>query len=159
MSRLAIVRYQVDYLLGKVLVVFDKGILKIPPEQLDFRPTPANMRARELAHHVYQVVFLLTRTVEVGAFRVENLDAMPFDLEAVERSEEIVAYGQAVKAYVRDAVSRFTEDDMERVVREGRHPTGFDNMNLLFEEALHHRGQLMTYLRLMGIVPPYLYDV
>ncbi len=29
---------------------------------------------------------------------------------------------------------------------------------VMIEEAIHHRAQLMTYLRLMGVEPPYLYD-
>ncbi len=27
-------------------------------------------------------------------------------------------------------------------------------MNVIYEEALHHRGQLMIYLRMMGVTPP-----
>lgn len=158
MHKLEIVRYQVDYLLDKALVVFDKAILKIPPDHLDFRPTPENMSARALAHHVYQVLYLLTRTTEIGAFQLDDLDRIPFDLDRVDHPAQIVEYGQAVKDYARDAVVGFTEAHLDRTVREGRHPTGFDNMTLLFEEALHHRGQLMTYLRLMGVKPPFLYD-
>ncbi len=158
MPKLEIVQHQMGFLLDKALHVFDKAILRIPPGQLDFRPTPQNMRARELAHHVYQVVHLLTRTAETGTFRVEALPGPPFDLEAVTRPEEIVAYGQRVKAYARAAVARFTEADMERAVAGGARPDVFETLTLAFEEALHHRGQLVLYLRLMGAEPPFLYD-
>lgn len=158
MSHLEIVHHQMGYLLGRGLSVFDKAILKIPPDKLDFRPTPANMRARELAHHVYEVLDLLTRAIESGHARFSELEAIPFDLEAATHPREIVAYGTQVKAYVRRTVAGFTEDDLARTIRAGRHPTGFDTMTLAFEEAIHHRGQLQVYLRLLGVAPPFLYD-
>lgn len=158
MTRLETIQLLMQRLLDRILVVFDKAVLAIPPDQLDFRPTPANMRARELAHHVYQVVYLLTRATEAGHFRFEEFDALPFDLEAVTQPEEIVAYGSDVKAYVREAVAAFTEEHLERAMEKGPRPNGFETMLLAIEEAIHHRGQLSTYLRLMGVKPPFLYD-
>lgn len=158
MPRLDLVRHQISFLLDKGLHVFDKAILKVPSEQLDFRPTPENMRARELAHHVYQVFYLLTRVTETGTADFQALDQISFDLDAVTHPDEIVAYGQDVKAYVRNALAGFTEQDMDRPIEDGPRPDGFATMNLAFEEAIHHRGQMTVYLRLMGIKPPFLYD-
>lgn len=156
--RLEIVRHQIGFLLDKGLIVFGKMVRAIPPEQLDFRATPATMRARELAHHAYQGLYLLTRVTETGTADFQALDQIPFDLDAATHPDEIVTYGQAVITYVRAALDGFTEADMDRPVENGPRPDGFATMNLAFEEVIHHRGQLSVYLRLMGVKPPFLYD-
>jgi uncharacterized damage-inducible protein DinB len=160
MSKLEIVRHQTHHLLDRVLLVLDKALLGIPPDQLDFRPTPVSMSAKELGGHVYQAVYVFTRAAATGAFRRRDMDDMPFDPARIERAEEIVAYGRRVKVYARGAVAALTEADLERVATNEVAPaaTGFISMSMAFEEALHHRGQLMLYLRMMGIEPPRPYD-
>lgn len=158
MGKRETVGYLTDHLLERVLAVFDKAVLRIPPDHLDFRATPVTMRVRELAHHVYEVVYLLTRAVETGVFDVVTQPPLVLDLEAVQYPGEIVAYGQGVKDYVRGAVAGFDEAVLDRTVEGGPRETGFDYMMLAYEEALHHRGQLIVHLRLMGAEPPFLYD-
>ncbi|MFQ5689236.1 MAG: DinB family protein [Gemmatimonadota bacterium] len=155
MSKLDTVRRQSDYLLDVALETFDRAVLLIPADWMDFRPTPWNMSAAELSHHVPQVLFCLTRGTERGEFREADFQLLPFALDQATSPEQIVAYSRRVRRYVRQAVARFTEADLDRMVRfpfgmRG----GFESMMLAFEEAMHHRGQLMVYLRLMGREPP-----
>jgi uncharacterized damage-inducible protein DinB len=74
--------------------------------------------------------------------------------------EDIITYGRQVKDYVRGAVAAMTEADLERVTRNevGPEAPGYASMSMAYEEVLHHRGQLMLYLRMMGIPPPRPYD-
>ena len=158
MSKLEIVRHKTEHLLDRALVVLDKAVMMIPDDQLLFQPTPENMTAKQLASHIYQTVYVLTRTTSLGEFRLSHLGGIPFDLDKVTTAAHIVEYGASVKRYVGEAVADFREEDLERVVNAEWKMTGFDAMNTAFEESIHHRGQVQLYLRLMGLEPPYLYD-
>jgi uncharacterized damage-inducible protein DinB len=160
MTKLEYVRRQTAHLLDRVLLVFDKALRMIPPDQLAFRPTPVSMSAKELGVHAYQAIYVLTRAAATGAFRRADLATLPIDPERVERVEDIIAYGRQVKEYVRGAVAAMTEADLERPTRNevGPEAPGYASMSMAYEEALHHRGQLMLYLRMMGIPPPRPYD-
>ena len=160
MTKLEYVRTQTTHLLDRVLKVFDKALLEIPPGQLDFRPTPVSMSARELGGHTYQAIYVLTRAAVTGEFRRADLADLPFDPARIERAEDLVAYGRQVKDYVRGALATMTEADLARMTRNEMGPAGpgFISMSMAYEEALHHRGQLMLYLRMMGIEPLRPYD-
>ena len=161
MTKLEYVRRQTAHLLDRVLFVFDKALRMVPADQLEFRPTPVSMSARELGIHVYQAVYALTRAAATGEFRRADVDAIPFDPTRVGGVEDIIAYGRQVKDYVRDAVAAMTEEDLTRMTKSEVGPPsvpGYASMSMAYEEALHHRGQLMLYLRMMGIPPPRPYD-
>lgn len=64
MSQLEIVKNFTEYTITKVLKVFDKAVLSIPDDQLDYKPTPVNMTAKELGYHVYQVALCFTYGTE-----------------------------------------------------------------------------------------------
>ena len=117
MTKLEYVRRQTAHLLDRVLRVFDKAFLLIPPERLDFRPTPVSMSARELGGHAYQAIYALTRAAATGEFRRADLDDLPLDLTRIECAEDLVAYGRQVKHYVRGALAGLTEADLERMTR------------------------------------------
>ena len=161
MTKLEYVRRQTTHLLDRVLKVFDKALLKIPPDQLDFRPTPVSMSARELGLHTYQAVFALTHAAATGVFRQADLETIPFDPARARGVEDILAYGRQVKDYVRGAVAAMREEDLTRMTKSEVGPPsapGYASMSMAYEEALHHRGQLTLYLRMMGIEPIRPYD-
>lgn len=148
-----------SYVVDKVMDVLDRAILMIPADQLEFRPAPDSMSAKELAYHVYQVAFILTRGAEKGVFAGSDFNLVPFEPDQVSSAEEIVDYGRRVKIYVRQAVAGFTDVQLDRTVHYyfGQRLTGMESMSRVVEETIHHRGQLMLYLRLMGLKPPPLY--
>ena len=156
MPKLSIVRHHTNHLLERVFPALDQAILAIPSDRLDFRPTPNNMSAKEISYHIYQVAYVLTRATGKGELKPEDLMGIPFDPDAVRSGDDIVAYGQRVQAFLRITVEGLTEDHLTRTVYDalGAQKTGFQHMNVIYEETLHHRGQLMIYLRMMGVTPP-----
>lgn len=160
MTRAEHVRQQTEHLLDRLLRVFDKAILAIPPGQLDFRPTPDNMSAKAMAHHVYQIVLMTAAGVEKGEVRREDAGMFPLDLHQVERPEELVEFGARVREYARGVFSQLDEEGLDREVRYffGMTATGYDSIRNAVEEVLHHRGQMHVYLRLMGVKPPSVRD-
>ena len=160
MTRLEFARQQTQRLTDQLLRVLDKTIRRIPAEQLDFRPTPENMSARQMAHHVYQVVLMSYRAVELGRLEREDLDPLGFDEQAARNAEDLLDWGERVKDHARRVAAQLTEEQLEHRIRFyfGMEATGWDTLRNATEETLHHRGQLMLYLRLLGEKPPRVND-
>jgi hypothetical protein len=53
-----------------------------------------------------------------------------------------------------DALPCLAGADLDAPVSRGFRPTRRETLLLAHDEAVHHRGQLITYLRAMGVVPP-----
>ena len=160
MTRIDVVQRQTYDLLGRILRTFDRAVLAIPADQLDFRPTPDNMSAKAMAHHVYTIVQMTARGVEAGEVTKEDLGRDPLDLLAVQRAEQLVEWGERVREYARRVMGNLSDEKLDRPIRYffGLTATGYDSIRNATEEALHHRGQMQLYLRLMGIQPPSIRD-
>lgn len=160
MNRATLAREQTEHLLARILPVLEKAVLKIPPDRLDFRPTPHSMTARQMIHHVYEVLLIFYRATELGVLAREDLDFLSYDPDAAESPHDLVVWGERVKEFARRVAAEFDEAQLERSIQLhfGMRTTGSDAIRRATEEALHHRGQLMLYLRLMGIVPPRITD-
>ena len=156
MTRIDVVQRQTDDLLGRILRTFDRAVLAIPAEQLDFRPTPDNMSAKAMAHHVYTIVQMTARGVEAGEVTKEDLGRNPLDLLKVERPEQLVEWGGEVREYARGVLGNLSEEQLDRPIRYffGLTASGEDSLRNMTEEVLHHRGQMQIYLRLMDVKPP-----
>ncbi len=153
-----IAQHQLQYIIEKVLYTFDKGLAYIPDYQLDYRPSKENMSAKELGYHVYQVCLLLTLAVKEGFYASSHLDTIPFDTEQISTSQDIIDYGQQVKVVMRQFLHEMNEIDLTKEIALRKNLTGFDALMMLCEEVMHHRGQLMLYIRQMGVRPPSIYD-
>jgi uncharacterized damage-inducible protein DinB len=160
MTRSDLAREQTERLLDRILRVLDKAALKIPPDQLDFRPTPQSMTARQMIHHVYEVLLIFYRGVELGSLAREDLAFLEFDPDTAESPHDLILWGERVKDYVRRSAAELSDECLEAEIafHFGLTTPGWKALRTAHEEALHHRGQLMVYLRLMGVVPPRIND-
>ncbi|HEU0015126.1 MAG TPA: DinB family protein [Longimicrobium sp.] len=161
MTRVEAARRQAERTLDRLLRVFDKAVLRIPADRLHFRPTPENMSAATMAHHVYEIVLLTALGLDRGEVSREDADALGLDLDGVERPEQVVAWGARVKEYAHGVVAGLSDEVLDRPIRYyfGMTASGEDSLRTMTEEVLHHRGQMQVYLRLMGVEPPSLRDV
>ena len=155
MTRLELIQGQTDRLLHRLLPGFQRGVRAIPDDRLGFRPTPRNMSAAEMAHHVYQIVLITAIGVRDGACSREDAILEPAP-ERIRRTDELVELGARVAATAERALSDLTDDHLDREIEYyfGMRASGLDSLRNLTEEVLHHRGQLQVYLRLMGVEPP-----
>jgi len=162
MSKLDNARNQLEYALNCSMKSLDKAILLIPDGKLDFKPVSDAMSAADLGIHVYMCALVYTAGTLKGEFTDEDYAIIPIDTKNVNSSAEIVEYGKKVKAYIREALSKLTEAEMDRKVTYkcwgGFTLGGFESLGTILEETIHHRGQLCLYLRMLGIKPPFIYD-
>ncbi|MCU0450996.1 MAG: DinB family protein [Bernardetiaceae bacterium] len=159
MEKLPIVQATANRLLNQVYKSLDKVILAVPEGQLGFRATEANMSFGQIALHVYQAALVFTRSIVTGQVDFADKALIPLEAEQVCTPAQVVAYAQQVQNFMRQTLATLTEADVTRPIKA---PFGELNglrvCNVMLEEAIHHRGQLTIYLRLLGVAPPSIYD-
>jgi uncharacterized damage-inducible protein DinB len=135
-------------------------------DELDFRPKPGMRTPRELIFHLYAQEKSVAEAVRQGRFTLEAANASnPEDPSAAAPLKALATVGEAV-AFARDChsaadeiVKALSEEDVARTVESpfGNYP-GWQYFLFAYDEHWHHRGQLYSYLRLLGKEPPQLYD-
>jgi uncharacterized damage-inducible protein DinB len=135
---------------------FVKVLKAVPQERCDYRPEPKARTARDLAWVLAQEEAALVSLLDTGTIEWK-------DDEAPARMEAIVAAFERSAAAVDERLARLDEAGWERKGRflMGGGAAWEDTMRqflwgFLFD-AIHHRGQLSTYLRPMGGKVPSIY--
>ena len=127
----------------------------VPNANLDYRPDPCAKTANELLRHIASADNSFLRLVLDGAF-VPGSVKIPED---VRTPAEVAAWYADEHARNLDAVTRLSGEQLMRMVsfrgQFERPAYTFLQMGLL--HAVHHRGQLSTYLRSMGGKVPAIY--
>lgn len=134
--------------------------------ELDFRPKPGMRTPRELIFHIYAQEKALAEAVRQGQLTIEQANASnPEDpsiaaqLKALATVGAAVAYAGDCHAAADEIVKSLTDAEIARTVESpfGKYP-GWQYFQFASDEHWHHRGQLYSYLRLLGKEPPMLYD-
>lgn len=129
----------------------------IPPDQVNWRPTDQLFTAGDLARHI--AVTMRYTFAENIAGRTTAYNSHGPELAAT--LEEIIAfmearYGEAVKIF-----SQISDDDWNQKCQtaDGAPVTRWKLLRLAIEHEIHHRGQLYTYLALLGVATPPLFGL
>ena len=135
---------------------FVKVLNAMPEGRLDYRPDPKARTAQELAWVLAQEEAALVRLLDTGT--VEWKEEKP-----PARMESIVAAYETSAAAVNERLERLDEAGWEKQGKflMGGSAAWEDSVGgflwgFLFD-AIHHRGQLSTYLRPMGGKVPSIY--
>ena len=138
------------------LPAFQKVLKAVPQDRCDYRPDPKARTARELAWVLAQEEAALVALLDTGTVEWK-------DDKAPARMEAIVAAFEKSAAAVNERLERLDEAGWEK---KGRMLMGGSGVwedtvrqfvwGFLFD-AIHHRGQLSTYLRPMGGKVPSIY--
>ena len=133
---------------------------------LNFRPMPPMRTPRELIFHIYAQERALAEAARDGRLTVEASSACNPEephgaaaLASLETVADLKAYAEACHQTAEGIFRAMTEEDVTRPV-EGPFGTvpAWQYFAFAYDEHWHHRGQLYTYLRLIGKEPPMLYD-
>jgi uncharacterized damage-inducible protein DinB len=143
-----------------------RAIETLSDNELDFRPKPGMRTPRELVFHVYGQEQALAESARDGSFTMElALRSNPEDpsrtaaLGELATVADVVEYARACHDAAERIFRAMSEDDVVRPVNSpfGSYPA-WQYLVFAYDEHWHHRGQLYTYLRLLGKEPPMLYD-
>lgn len=126
---------------------------QFPEDKINFRPVPEVRTAAEIAGHIYNFLTEATETVLAGKH-------IPREPPAFQSKAELLAYmdSQLEKAYAN--LTKITEQQVGATITAyGTEFPGWQMLGFVYDELLHHRGQLTVYLRLLSIPPIFIYDM
>ena len=133
---------------------------------LDFRPKPGMRTPRELVFHIYGQEQALAEAAQAGRMSMELANrSNPEDpsaaqaLAALRTVRDTTDYAQRCHAAADLIAKSLTDEQLARGVESpfGTFPA-WQYFAFASDEHWHHRGQLYTYLRLLGKEPVMLYD-
>ena len=135
---------------------FVRALEASPGQQLDYRPHPRSRSAHELIAHLIGHELDLVELLETGA--INHRMEVPFNTlnEAIDIFKTA---HQSMKAALASCDDRAWESPARFLV-QGNAIMDAPRRNLawmLLLDAIHHRGQLSTYLRPMGGTVPSIY--
>lgn len=138
------------------LPAFVKVLKAVPQDRMDYRPDPKARTAQELAWVLAQEEAALVRLLDTGTVEWTE-EKPPASIDAV-----VSAY-EASAAAVNERLAKLDEAGWEKKAKflMGGGGAWEDSVSaflwgFLFD-AIHHRGQLSTYLRPMGGKVPSIY--
>jgi len=135
---------------------FVKVLKAVPQERQDYRPEPRSRTAAELAGLLAAEEAALVSLLDTG--KVQWKDQPP----AARMADIVAAFERSAQA-VTERLERLDENGWTKrgqFLMEGAPPWEDTIENFvwgMFFDALHHRGQLTTYLRPMGGKVPSIY--
>ena len=128
---------------------------KMPAEHFSFKPAPEVMSYAELIAHVLDVQFAYCSTVKGAPNPAAGRDL-------VKTTTDKAAVIQLVKesfAYCDDVMAGLTNENALELITAGAPPNQrqlarSNQLTMLVVHGNEHYGNLVTYMRIKGIVPP-----
>ena len=143
-----------------------KAIGTFTDEDLNYRPQAETRTVRDLILHIYGMEKALAEGARDGRLTEQALGAsVPEQEHAASILAGITSIAKAQEfssdchKAANDAAAAMSDEDLEKVVESpfGSFPA-WQYFQFAYDEHWHHRGQLYTYLRLLGKEPPMLYS-
>jgi len=143
-----------------------RAIGALNDEELDFRPKPTVRTPKELMFHIYAQEKILGEALQQGRFTTEaanrsnpESEVVAAELKALTTVKALQAYATECHQAAQKTIRTMSDEDLKRPVESpfGTYPA-WRFFEFGYDEHWHHRGQLYTYLRLLGKEPPMLYD-
>jgi len=123
-----------------------------PDAHLEWRPGPGMFTLRELISHIPEAEFGLVRSALEGSTKTARLD-----LAHQTVSQIADAFDNQHEQLVEEVSKLSLEQLNEEVEFHGKRMRRKVLLAGLTEHEIHHRGQIFTYYRLLGIEAPNLY--
>ena len=143
-----------------------RALSALTDAELDFRPQPGMRSVKELVYHIYAMEKEVGEGVRRGSFTQETENvAIPETevakaaLASLDTVPKLQDYARACHQSANEAAQALTEEEVARIVEApyGSFPA-WQFFSFAYDEHWHHRGQLYTYIRLLGKEPLMLYD-
>ncbi len=134
-----------------------KAIKLIPKNKLNFKPCPEVMSVKELVTHMYTSEKVFIDGAKKGVITEAAFKQAKSEVKTV---NDLLKLAKRVHQNTNRIARALTPIQMKKKVKcfWGDELPAWTCFTVSYDEHWHHRGQLFTYLRLMGIKPPDLYD-
>lgn len=127
-------------------------VMKVAPsDKFDWRPVSSAMPLGDLMRHLP----LGERFITCVILQKELAE---IDFNALKTTEEVITAFDSSHEECKQALGALTESELgESIDFAGRSVPRRALLQMLCEHEIHHRGQLYTYVRIAGVVPPALF--
>ncbi len=133
----------------------------IPDDRFDFRPTPETRSVAELAQHILEVALMMTGELarpDTDFRRAPWPELLDFYAAHVKQATSKRQLIGLLEDSFREAEQKFLEAGELHMLQlierfDGEQGTRLAWLNHGIAQEMYHRGQIVTYQRLMGIEP------
>ena len=127
----------------------------LPADQIDSHPIRDMRSPKELVVHMYGFIRAAAESVLAGTISMDEKT----EVAKVTTKDELVAYARECWQAADAAFAKATDAQLAAMVKApwGDMP-GFMMISTIPDEYLHHRGQLFTFVRQLGVTPPTNWD-
>ncbi len=136
-----------------------RGIKEIPSDKIDSRPVRDMRTPKELIVHMYDTMREVVQGVAGG--EIQAYDEEEKETAAKIRThDDLIRHASDTWKSADRTVQSLTDQQIAGIVKTpwGESFPGFVCIQILYDEHLHHRGQMYAYLRQLGIEPPFMWD-
>jgi uncharacterized damage-inducible protein DinB len=139
-----------------------RALERVPDGQFEWRPHPTSVTLGRLAEHLTEMpLWALTTMAES---QLEASTQRPADYKSPSTRAEVLAQFDAGLKKARPALVNKTDAEFAaawRLLNGGKEvftaPKATVMRNFVLNHMIHHRGQLMVYLRMLGVPVPSTY--
>jgi len=130
-----------------------KVLQAVPETHLDYKPAEKSTAALDLAWHLAASEVALVHGAATGEFKFAPKP------EGLKTAADVVAWYKEHSVAAQKAAASMTVEQATKVLDPfgGMPLPGVAFLNMAINHAIHHRGQLSTYLRPMGGKVPAIY--
>ena len=127
-----------------------RAVEKVPEDLYGFKPTPEVRTFGEIVGHIVDAHYLLCRAAHENVFEITR----EHEKNPGTKANLLAALNKSI-AYCEQAFDGTTDANGTSVVKAGGGPMQkLMVLNLNVSHTWEHYGNLVTYMRLKGIVPP-----
>jgi uncharacterized damage-inducible protein DinB len=143
-----------------------RAIGALDDKDLDFRPHAGMRSVRDLVYHMYSMERVLAEEMPKGKIdqELENTvipehESSKARLATLDTVAKLQDYARESHQAANQAVQNLSDEGLATIVEApyGSFPA-WQFFVFAYDEHWHHRGQLYTYIRLLGKEPLMLYD-
>ena len=127
---------------------------KMPAEHFAFKPAPEVMSYAQLLGHIIDAQYYFCNAVKGG-----DNPAIGKSLEKLADKDALVPAVKEAFAYCDDAFAGVTSENAQQMLTVGTPPRQWqtaraNQLTMVIAHGNEHYGNLVTYMRMKGIVPP-----
>lgn len=138
----------------------EEVLQKVPEDKLNWRPTPGILSLGQLIRHIGQADMAWTKVLggvwNLGQFLDvrRNMDLLEVTGDVESLTDELEAL-EITHQELLKWIAAQSDDDLEKTYEgSGMTLTAREIILVLCEHESHHRGQIVTYLRLLEVEKP-----
>ncbi len=136
-----------------------RAVQALPADKIDAKACKDMRTPKELVAHMYNAM----RSVAEGTARGEITWSEEEDKKVaagLKSHADLVRLASESWKATDAAVRSLTDEKLAGLVKTpwGESFPGFVCVQIIYDEHLHHRGQLYAFLRQLGVEPPFLWD-